>query len=116
MKFTTPGTTGLKVSRICRGPTTYGSSKWRDWVMDEEAAKPFYAKAFEAGINFFDTADMYSLGASEEGLGGAVRGHARRVGRGLATKGNFPVSDAPNDPGAARKQHPSPIAPPPPPP
>jgi aryl-alcohol dehydrogenase (NADP+) len=82
---------------------SYGSSKWRDWVLDEEAAKPFFQKAFEAGINFYDTADMYSLGASEEVLGRAVREHGRRDDVVLATKVNFPMSDDPNDRGLSRK-------------
>ena len=67
------GQTGLKVSRICLGTMTYGSPKWRDWVLDEEASRPFIKRALEAGINFFDTADMYSVGASEEVLGRALK-------------------------------------------
>ena len=67
------GRTGLKVSRICLGCMTYGSPKWRPWVLDEEASRPFYRAAWESGINFFDTADMYSDGASEEVLGRALR-------------------------------------------
>src|ERR1700678_2606809 len=54
------GRTGLKVSRICLGTMTYGDPKWRDWVLDEEASLPFFRRAIEAGINFFDTADIYS--------------------------------------------------------
>ena len=64
------GKTGLKVSRICLGTMTYGASKWRDWVLDEQEARPFFKRAIELGINFFDTADMYSLGVSEEVPGG----------------------------------------------
>ena len=63
------GRPGVKVSRICLGCMTYGSSKWRPWVLDEEASRPFFRRAWEAGINFFDTADMYSDGVSEEVLG-----------------------------------------------
>ncbi len=73
MEYVRLGKTGLKVSRICLGTMTYGSSKWRDWVLDEEASKPFIRRALEAGINFFDTADMYSVGASEEVLGRALK-------------------------------------------
>ena len=67
------GRTGIKVSRICLGCMTYGSSQWRPWVLDEDASRPFFRRAWEAGINFFDTADMYSDGASEEVLGRALR-------------------------------------------
>jgi 1-deoxyxylulose-5-phosphate synthase len=65
VQYVNLGKTGVKVSRICLGMMTYGSSKWRDWVLDDEAARPFVARALEAGINFFDTADVYSVGASE---------------------------------------------------
>src|SRR5258708_6536148 len=103
MKYLNLGHTGLHVSRLCLGTMTYGSSKWRDWVLDEEQAAPFFRKAFEIGINFFDTADMYSLGASEEVVGRAIREHARRDDVVLATKVNFPMSDDPNDRGLSRK-------------
>jgi aryl-alcohol dehydrogenase (NADP+) len=73
MDYVNLGATGLKVSRICLGAMTYGSSKWREWVLDEEASRPLIRQALEAGINFFDTADMYSLGASEEVLGRALK-------------------------------------------
>ena len=66
MQYANLGSTGLKVSRICLGTMTYGSSKWRPWVLDEDASRPLIKQALEGGINFFDTADMYSLGASEE--------------------------------------------------
>jgi len=73
MKYTNLGTTGVSVSRLCLGMMTYGSSKWRDWVLEYDQARPFVEGALEAGINFFDTADVYSNGASEEVLGRAVR-------------------------------------------
>ena len=73
MELVNLGKTGVKVSRICLGCMTYGSSKWRPWVLDEEASRPFFRRAWEAGINFFDTADMYSDGVSEEVLGRALR-------------------------------------------
>ena len=73
MTCTRLGKTGLKVSRLCLGTMTYGSKKWRDWVLDEAESRPFIEKALEAGINFFDTADMYSNGANEEVLGRAIR-------------------------------------------
>ena len=66
------GQTGLKVSRICLGTMTYGDPKWRDWVLTEDASRPFIKRALEAGINFFDTADIYSNGASEEVVGRAT--------------------------------------------
>ncbi|HWB61670.1 MAG TPA: aldo/keto reductase [Chthoniobacteraceae bacterium] len=73
MTHTRLGNTGLKVSRLCLGTMTYGSSKWRKWVLDEAESRPFIEKALSVGINFFDTADMYSNGASEEVLGRAIK-------------------------------------------
>jgi len=61
----TAGSTVLKVSRICLGCMTYGSKKWREWVLEEQESRPLIRQSIEAGINFFDTADVYSLGASE---------------------------------------------------
>jgi len=104
MDYVNLGATGLKVSRICLGTMTYGSSKWREWVLDEEASRPLIKQALEAGINFFDTADMYSLGASEEVLGRALKdfGPARDKVI-IATKVFFPVGDDPNQRGLSRK-------------
>ncbi len=68
------GNTGLKVSKICLGAMTYGSPKWRDWVLDEEQSRPFIKAAIEKGINFFDTADVYSLGASDGSAGPGAEG------------------------------------------
>ncbi|TMA31249.1 MAG: aldo/keto reductase [Deltaproteobacteria bacterium] len=65
MKYVPLGGTGMKVSRLCLGCMSYGSPSWRPWVLDEAGAAPFFRRAVEAGINFFDTADMYSLGESE---------------------------------------------------
>jgi aryl-alcohol dehydrogenase-like predicted oxidoreductase len=73
MEYTHLGKTGVQVSRICLGTMTYGSKKWREWVLEENDSLPFIAKAVEAGINFFDTADVYSNGVSEEILGRAIR-------------------------------------------
>ena len=73
MQYTNLGKTGLKVSRLCLGMMTYGSKKWREWVLDEEQAKPFVKRALDAGINFFDTADVYSLGESEKITGNVLR-------------------------------------------
>jgi 1-deoxyxylulose-5-phosphate synthase len=87
METTRLGKTGLKVSRICLGTMTYGAPSWRDWVLDEAASRPFYKRAVEAGITFFDTADMYSLGASEEVTGRALKEFAgKREDYVLATK------------------------------
>ncbi|MBI1330565.1 MAG: aldo/keto reductase [Alphaproteobacteria bacterium] len=98
------GNTGLSVSRICLGAMTYGSPKWRDWVLDEEASRPFIKRALEAGINFFDTADMYSLGASEEVLGRALGEYASsREQIVVATKVFNPMGSSPNEAGLSRK-------------
>ncbi len=97
------GKTGLKVSRLCLGCMTYGTSKWRPWVLDEEAARPFIKRALEHGINFFDTANMYSLGASEEVLGRALKDFAKRHEVVIATKVYNKMGEAPNDRGLSRK-------------
>ncbi len=103
MNFVRLGTTGLKVSRICLGMMTYGTPKWRPWVLDEEASRPFVKRALELGINFFDTADMYSDGASEEVLGRAIRDFARREEVVIATKVFHPMGPGVNDRGLSRK-------------
>ena len=103
MEFAPLGKSGLKVSRLCLGTMTYGASRWRDWVLDEEASRPFIARALELGINFFDTADMYSDGASEEILGRAVRDLAGRADVVIATKVFYPMGPGPNDRGLSRK-------------
>ncbi len=73
MEYVNLGASGLKVSRICLGCMTYGSRKWREWVLEEPESRPLIRQALEAGINFFDTADVYSIGASEEILGRALK-------------------------------------------
>lgn len=103
MQYVNLGSTGLKVSRICLGTMTYGTSQWRDWVLDEEESRPFYQRALELGINFFDTADMYSLGRSEEVTGRALRDFAARDKVIIATKVFNPMSDDVNDRGLSRK-------------
>jgi aryl-alcohol dehydrogenase (NADP+) len=104
MDYVRLGSTGLKVSRICLGTMTYGSKKWREWVLEEDQSRPFIRRALELGINFFDTADMYSLGASEEILGRALKdfgpGRDRVV---VATKVFNPMGDDPNQRGLSRK-------------
>ncbi|MEO7367504.1 MAG: aldo/keto reductase [Gemmatimonadaceae bacterium] len=103
MEYTRLGHSGLMVSRICLGCMSYGTSKWRPWILDEADAKPFYRKALDLGINFFDTADMYSLGASEEVTGRALREMAHMEEVVLATKVNFPMSGGQNMGGLSRK-------------
>ena len=103
MEYTLLGKTGVTVSRICLGCMSYGTSKWRPWVLDEAEAMPFFRRAVEAGINFFDTADMYSLGVSEEVTGKALREFAKLEEIVLATKVRFPMTDGPNMGGLSRK-------------
>src|SRR5437868_2233675 len=103
MEYVRLGRTGLKVSRLCLGMMTYGSSSWRPWVLDEAASRPFIARALEHGINFFDTADMYSRGVSEQVLGRALNQLARRDAVVIATKAFYPVSEGVNSRGLSRK-------------
>ncbi|MDP2320203.1 MAG: aldo/keto reductase [Acidobacteriota bacterium] len=103
MDYVRLGTTGLKVSRLCLGTMTYGTPNWRPWVLDEAASRPFYKRAIEHGINFFDTADMYSRGVSEEVLGRAIKDLTRRDEVVVATKVFYPVTDHPNSRGLSRK-------------
>ncbi len=103
MKFANLGKSGLKVSRICLGMMTYGSPSWRSWVLNEEQGRPIIHRAMELGINFYDTADMYSVGVSEEILGRVVGERGGRDQCVIATKVFFPMSDAPNDRGLSRK-------------
>ncbi|MCL5996517.1 MAG: aldo/keto reductase [Chloroflexi bacterium] len=103
MEYVNLGKTGLKVSRLCLGMMTYGTSKWRDWVLDEEPSRPFVQRALEAGINFFDTADIYSAGVSEEVTGRALRDFTRRAEVVLATKVFNPMGPKPNQGGLSRK-------------
>jgi aryl-alcohol dehydrogenase-like predicted oxidoreductase len=104
MNYVNLGSTGLKVSPLCLGTMTYGSKKWREWVLEEDESRPFIRKALELGINFFDTADMYSLGVSEEIVGRALRdfgqGRDRVV---IATKVFNAMGDGPNQRGLSRK-------------
>ncbi len=103
MQYVNLGSSGLKVSRLCLGAMTYGDPKWRAWVLPEESGRPFISRALELGINFFDTANMYSLGVSEQILGRAIRDFTRREAVVIATKVYFPMGDAPNDRGLSRK-------------
>ena len=104
MQYINLGKTGLKVSRLCLGMMSYGSKKWREWVLEEEEARPFVKRALNVGINFFDTADVYSLGASEEVLGNTLKTiGVQRENVVVATKVFQQMSDDPNDRGLSRK-------------
>ncbi len=103
MQYAQLGTTGVTVSRICLGCMSYGSPEWRPWVLGDAEARPFFRRAIEAGINFFDTADMYSLGASEEVTGRALREYGNMNEIVLATKVFNPMSQGRNMAGLSRK-------------
>lgn len=104
MEYVNLGGTGTKVSRLALGMMTYGAKSWRDWVLEWDEAAPLIKRAFEGGINFFDTADIYSLGASEEITGRAVKEFAaRREDVVIATKVYNAMSDERNDRGLSRK-------------
>ncbi|NJN83611.1 MAG: aldo/keto reductase [Caldilineaceae bacterium] len=103
MHYARLGRTGLEVSRLCLGMMTYGDPAWRDWVLPEADARPFVQRALEAGINFFDTADAYSHGVSEEITGRLLRDLAPRHEVVVATKVFFAWNDKPNQGGLSRK-------------
>ncbi len=103
MDYVPFGNTGLTVSRLCLGCMTYGDPGWREWVLDEAASRPFIREALEAGINFFDTANVYSLGRSEEILGSALKEMARRDEVVIATKVYNPMGAKPTQRGLSRK-------------
>jgi aryl-alcohol dehydrogenase (NADP+) len=103
MEYTNLGTTGLKVSRLCLGVMSFGTPEWRPWILTEEHGRPIIRRAVEEGINFFDTADMYSLGQSEEILGRALKEYAKRDQVIIATKVFFRLGSGPNDQGLSRK-------------
>jgi 1-deoxyxylulose-5-phosphate synthase len=104
MQYVNLGSTGVQVSRICFGTMTYGTKKWREWIIEEADAQPFFRRAVEAGINFFDTADMYSVGVSEEITGRALKtfgpGRDRVV---IATKVFNAMGEDRNQQGLSRK-------------
>lgn len=103
MDYIPLGSTGMLVSPLCLGCMSYGTPEWRPWVLDESAAAPFFKRAVEAGINFFDTADMYSLGRSEEVTGRLLARYAKRDEVVIATKVFFPTGKGPNQGGLSRK-------------
>jgi len=103
MKYVNLGATGLKVSRICLGCMSYGSKVGREWALEDEEARPFFKQALETGINFFDTANVYSTGVSEEITGRAFKEFGRREEIVLATKVYGKMRDDPNGKGLSRK-------------
>ena len=103
MDYVRLGSTGLKVSRLCLGCMTYGSPDWRSWVLDYDQAAPFFRTAIERGINFFDTADVYSIGESEVVTGRALKEFTRREEVVIATKVNGPMGPGQNQRGLSRK-------------
>ncbi|RLM50403.1 aldo/keto reductase [Halorubrum sp. Atlit-28R] len=103
MEYTTLGNTGTTVSKICLGCMSFGDPDWREWVLDEEDGKELVERAIDLGVNFFDTANMYSNGASERVLGEALDGHDRDEFV-VATKGYFQMDESnPNSGGLSRK-------------
>ena len=104
MQYVNLGKTGLQVSRLCLGMMTYGSKDWRQWVLEEEQARPFVQRALEAGINFFDTADVYSLGVSETITGNLLKSlGVKRENVIVASKVCSQMSEDVNDRGLSRK-------------
>src|SRR5512146_696741 len=105
MEYTRLGNTGMKVSRICLGCMGFGDAEhWvHKWVLNEENSRPIIQKALEIGINFFDTANGYSLGVSEEILGGALKDFEKRDDVVGATKLHGKMREGPNGGGLSRK-------------
>ena len=104
MQYTNLGKTGMKVSRLCLGMMSYGDKAWREWVLTEEEAKPFVKRALDAGVNFFDTADVYSRGESERITGNLLKLFGvKRENVIVATKVRNKISDDVNDVGLSRK-------------
>jgi len=103
MEYTTLGNTGMTVSKICLGCMSFGDPGWREWVLDEEAGRELIDRAIELGVTFFDTANMYSNGASERVLGDALAEYDRDEYV-VATKGYFQMDESnPNSGGLSRK-------------
>jgi aryl-alcohol dehydrogenase-like predicted oxidoreductase len=103
LQYVRYGSTGIKVSRLCFGCMSYGDPAWHEWVLGDEAARPFFRAALEKGINYFDTADLYSHGKSEEVTGRALKDMARRDEVVIATKVCRPMGPGPNQQGLSRK-------------
>src|SRR4051795_1235331 len=103
LQYVRYGTTGIKVSKLCFGCMSYGDPAWHEWVLGDEAARPFFKAALEKGINYFDTADLYSHGGSEEVTGRALKALVRRDEVVIATKVCRPMGPGPNQQGLSRK-------------
>src|SRR5580692_5205449 len=105
MDYARLGSTGLEVSRICLGCMSYGDPARgnHEWSLDEESSRPHIRRALEAGINFFDTANAYSAGSSEEIVGRALADFAKRDEVVIATKVRMPMRQGPNGGGLSRK-------------
>lgn len=103
MEYQHLGRSDLKVSRLCLGTMSYGTSRWRPWVLNEPESREIIRHALELGINFFDTADFYSLGVSEEVLGRALRDFCPRDQVVIATKVFYPLTNDPNAGGLSRR-------------
>lgn len=103
MEIVSLGKSGLKVSKLCLGTMTFGSSKWKPWVLDEAETKPILKRALDLGINFIDLADWYSIGESERVVGSALLSMVPRDNLVLTTKACYAMSDDPNDQGLSRK-------------
>jgi aryl-alcohol dehydrogenase (NADP+) len=103
MQYANLGRSGIKVSKICLGAMSFGSPEWQPWTIDESQSQVIVRRALELGINFFDTADVYSTGLSEEILGRALADFAKRDQIIIATKVNGPMGSGPNDCGLSRK-------------
>ncbi|HYR42624.1 MAG TPA: aldo/keto reductase [Terriglobia bacterium] len=103
VKYVQLGSAGLRVSNICLGTMSFGTQEWQRWTINQRTSRSIVKAALESGINFFDTADVYSNGASEEILGRALRDLSRRDQVVIATKVNGPMGTGPNDRGLSRK-------------
>jgi len=103
MQYVRLGSSGLKVSRVCIGTLAFGKAGWRGWVLGPEEGLPVLRRAFELGVNFFDTANYYSDGDSERVLGAALREYGVRDQVVIATKVYRPVGEGPNQSGLSRK-------------
>ena len=104
MEYVSLGSSGLKISRVCLGTMSYGSKSWREWILEEKESRPFIQRAFELGINYIDTANMYSLGVSEEILGRALKDFAPSRDRFVvSTKLYMAMGDDENQWGLGRK-------------
>ncbi len=103
MKYVKLGKTGVTVSRICLGCMSYGTKRWREWVLTEDEAREHFARALEAGINFFDTANVYSVGVSEQITGRWLAEMGRRDELVIATKVHGRMAEGPNQRGLSRK-------------